>query len=155
MLWEDLKESLIFLDTEETCKKEILERMGGALIREGYAKDTYIRALLQREKDFPTGLDIQGIGVAIPHTEPCHVKKEGMALAVLKNPVTFRHMEDEKLKVDVRLIFMLAVLNPKTHLKHLQCVLNMIQDAKVLGQLLTAKGPEDIIRIIKTKEEMS
>ena len=77
-----------------------------------------------------------------------------MALAVLKEPVIFRHMEDEGLPVAVRLIFMLAVLNPEAHLKRLQCVLNIIQDARVLGQLLAAEGQKDIIRIIKTKEEM-
>lgn len=154
MLWEELKESLIFLHGEETCEEEILKKMGHTMICEGYARDTYVQALLRREKNFPTGLDIHGIGVAIPHTEPCHVKKEGVALAVLKEPVIFRHMEDEGLSVAVRLIFMLAVLNPEAHLKRLQCVLNIIQDARVLGQLLAAEGQKDIIRIIKTKEEM-
>ncbi len=153
MLWEELKESLIFLNGEEKCEKDILKKMGGALICEGYAKDTYVQALLLREKRFPTGLDINGIGVAIPHTDPRHVKKEGVALAILKKPVTFRHMEDEGVRVSVRLIFMLAVLNPEAHLNHLQCVLNIIQDTEVLVQLLTAGGQKDIIQIIKTKEE--
>lgn len=154
MLWEELKESLIFLNVQEKCGKDILKKMGDAMIREGYAKDTYVQALLQREEKFPTGLDIHGIGVAIPHTDPCHVKKEGVALAVLKEPVTFRHMEDEGLQVAVRLIFMLAVLNPEAHFKRLQCVLNIIQNAEVLGQLLVSKGQKDIIRIIKMKEEI-
>lgn len=153
MLWEELKESLIFLNGEEKCENDILKKMGGALICEGYAKDTYVQALLLREKRFPTGLDIHGIGVAIPHTDPIHVKKEGVALAVLKEPVVFRHMEDKRVRVSVRLIFMLAVLNPEAHLTRLQCVLKIIQDAEVLGQLLAAKGQKDIIRIIKAKED--
>lgn len=155
MLWEELKEPLIFLNMKETCGQDILKKMGTAMIHEGYAKDTYVQALLQREKNFPTGLDIHGIGVAIPHTDPCHVKKEGVALAVLKDPVIFRHMEDERVQVAVRVIFMLAVLNPETHLKHLQCVLKMIQDAELLGQLLESKGQKDIIRVIKRKEEVT
>ena len=153
MLWEELKESLIFLNREEKCEKDILKKMGGALVSEGYAKDTYVQALLRREQDFPTGLDIHGIGIAIPHTDPCHVKKEGAALAVMKEPITFRHMEDEGVQVAVRLIFMLAVSDPEIHLKRLQCVLNVIQDAEALGQLLTARDKKDIIRIIKTKED--
>lgn len=153
MLWEELKESLIFLNSDEKCKKDILKKMGEALISEGYAQTTYIQALLRREQSFPTGLDIQGIGVAIPHTDPRHVKKEGAALAVLKEPVTFRHMEDEGIQVAVRLIFMLTVLDPEAHLKRLQCVLSIIQDAEVLRKLLTVREKKDIIRIIKTKEE--
>lgn len=153
MLWEELKESLIFLNSDETCRKEILKKMGDALTGEGYAQTTYVQALLQREQSFPTGLDIQGIGVAIPHTDPRHVKKEGVALAVLKEPVMFRHMEDEGIQVAVRLIFMLTVLDPEAHLKRLQCVLSIIQDTEVLRQLLTAQGKEDVIRIIQAKEE--
>lgn len=153
MLWEELKESLIFLNNDEKCKKDILKKMGEALISEGYAQTTYVQALLRREQSFPTGLDIQGIGVAIPHTDPRHVKREGVALAVLKEPITFRHMEDEGIQVAVRLIFMLTVLDPEAHLKRLQCVLSIIQDAEVLRKLLTAREKKDIIRIIKTKEE--
>ena len=153
MLWEELKESLIFLNIKEKCSKNILKTMGTAMISEGYARDTYVPALLQREEKFPTGLDIQGIGIAIPHTEPNYVRKEGVALATLREPVMFRHMEDESLPVKVRLIFMLAVCNPQAHLKRLQCVLNIIQDVEILQKLLFAKEKEDIIQIIKKKEE--
>lgn len=154
MLWEELRESLIFLDTEEMPDRDgILNKMGNALVREGYVKDTYRKALIQREKQFPTGLDIYGIGVAIPHTDSCHVNKAGTALGILKNPVLFRHMEDESIIVKVRVIFMLAVLRPEPHLERLNSVLNIIQDVGVLERLLSADQRKDVIRIIKAKEE--
>lgn len=153
MIWRELKESLIFLELEETDYKAVLQRMGTSMIREGYARDTYVQALLERERTFPTGLDIHGIGVAIPHTDVCHVKKEGIALAVLKKPVVFRQMGDESIQVPVRFIFMLAVLNPDGHLQRLQSVLDIIQDAGLLEQLFNARECGDIIRMIREKEE--
>lgn len=155
MLWEELKESLIFLNIEETCNKEnILRKMGNALIREGYAKETYTQALIRREEKFPTGLDIQGIGVALPHTDPCHVNKDGIAVAVLERPAVFQHMEDENMQVEVRLVIMLAVLRTEFHLKRLQSVLNIIQDVKILEELLTAADQKEVIQIIRSKEEL-
>lgn len=154
MLWEELRESLIFLDMKEMQDRDrILNEMGNILIREGYVKDTYVKALIQREKQFPTGLDIYGIGVAIPHTDSCHVNKAGTAIAILKKPVIFHHMEDESIMVKVRVIFMLAVIKPEAHLERLNSILKIIQDVGVLEQLLSAAERKDVIQIIKAKEE--
>lgn len=149
---EEWKESLVFLDLKETCETDILKKMAEAMVREGYARDTYVEALLQREKSFPTGLDIHGIGIAIPHTDPCHVRKEGIALAVLKEPVIFGSMEDDRRTVAVRLIFMLAVLEAEVHLERLQSILNIIQDAEVLAQLLAARDQKQILQIIREED---
>lgn len=153
MIWQELKNALIFFDLKENKAEDVLKTMGNAMILEGCAKPTYVRALIERERKFPTGLDIQGIGIAIPHTDACHVKQEGIALAVLKDPVAFYQMGEESTQVQVRLIFMLAVWKPNAHLKRLQNILDIIQDVTVLEQLLNAKESGEIIQIIKKKEE--
>lgn len=153
MIWEEMKESLIFLNLEDAYSGEVLKTVGTALIREGYAKSTYVNGLIEREKKFPTGLNIGGIGIAIPHTEACYVEKDGMALAVLKTPVKFFQMGTDDENIDVRLVFMLAIKDPDKHLKRLQRILDLIQDSSVLEQLLDAKDEKTIIRIIRKKEE--
>lgn len=152
MIWEEMKESLIFLKLDAASSEEVLTRLGRALISEGYAEETYAEALLEREKNFPTGLSIGGIGIAIPHTEVCHVKKEGMALAVLETPVKFCQMGTEREYIDVRLVFMLAVKEPGRHFDRLQRILGLIQDRNALEQLLKAKDEKEIIQIIRKKE---
>lgn len=153
MIWEEMKESLIFTGLRETDAEAVMTIVGKAMIREGYAKDSFVQALLDREKEFPTGLDIRGIGVAIPHTDACHVKQEGIALAVLKDPVSFRLMGEENSKIAVRLIFVLTLLHPHSHVERLQNLLNIIQDAAVLEQLLYAEEKGEIIQIIRRKED--
>ena len=40
MIWEELKESLIFIDLQVDTYEDVFEKMGGELIRQGYAKDS-------------------------------------------------------------------------------------------------------------------
>lgn len=70
--------------------KEVLKQMASALQEEGYVKETFSDAIIQREISFPTGLPMGGINVAIPHTDPEHVNKAGFCLGILDKPVTFK-----------------------------------------------------------------
>ena len=152
MIWEELKESLIMTEVKASSSQEVFQQMGGALTREGYTKDSYVAALSEREKGFPTGLDINGIGVAIPHTDVSHVNKSGIAIGVLKEPVLFVQMATDDEVVKVKLVFMLSVVNPEAHLEELKQILAIIQDTDVLSKLTEAKEKQQIINIIKEKE---
>lgn len=153
MIWEELKTKLIFIDLDAKDTKEVFEQVGGAFIKEGYAKETYIQGLIDREAEFPTGLDIDGFGVAIPHTPVEHVNKTGTAIAVLRNPVTFHEMGgDDEDTVEARLIIMFCVDQPSAHIDKLQRTITIIQDKEVLGKIEKAKEPQEIINIIKDKE---
>lgn len=155
MIWEELNKQLIFIELEAENCEDVLDQVGGALIKEGYCKNTYKEALKIREAEYPTGLDIDGIGVAIPHTDISHVEKQGIAIAVLKNPVTFVQMGTDDETTEVRLVFMLAVKEPKTQIDRLQTILGIIQDKDILKKLLEVKDTEEIIEIIKEKEKLS
>ncbi len=154
MIWEELRDSLIVPELKAKSYEEIMEQLGSALIQEGYAKESYVNALIKREQEFPTGLDIGGVGVAIPHTDISHVKKEGIAIGVLKQPVSFIQMGTDDETVDVRLVFMLAVVNPNAHIDQLQRILSIIQDTDVLKKLLSVKETNKIIEIIREKERL-
>ena len=152
MIWEELKDSLIMTELDAGSREDVMRQLGGALIREGYAKPTYIDALNIREREFPTGLDVNGVGVAIPHTDVSHVNRAGIAIGVLKNPVTFTQMGTEDEKVQVQLIFMLAVVDPNKHIDELQRIVAIIQDTAVLGRILEGKNAGEITEIIREKE---
>ncbi len=152
MIWEELDRSLIVTGMKAESSDDVMKGLGGLLVRHGYTKETYPEALITREKDFPTGLDVDGVGVAIPHTDVSHVNKVGTAIAVLDHPVTFVQMGTDDETVGVSLVFMLAVVNPTAHIDQLQRIVEIIQDKEVLKQLMEAKEAEKIIEIIKEKE---
>ena len=152
MIWEELNKSVIVPDLEAETWEDVMKNLGQKLIDAGYSKESYVDALIAREKDFPTGLDIGGLGVAIPHTDVSHVNKAGIAIGVLKEPVTFIQMGTDDEEVGVKLIFMLAVTDPNAHIDELQRIIEIIQDKGVLEKLFTVTDKETIIEVIKEKE---
>ena len=153
MIWQELNEALVLPGIDAPSSDEVMRKVGGAFIRDGYAKDSYVDALIAREKDFPTGLDIDGVGVAIPHTDVSHVIRQGVAIATLREPATFVQMGTDDETVGVSLVFMLCVIEPNEHLEQLKKIIAIIQDKKVLTAILGCKDPQSIIEIIKNKEE--
>ena len=152
MVWEQLTENLIFPELEVKNSSEIMEKMGAAFIREGLCKESYINALINRESEFPTGIDIDGFGIAIPHTDVSHVNESGIGIATLRKPVKFIQMGTDDEEVETRVVVMLAVDNPQKHLSTLQSILEVLQDKNVLYQLSNAKEKKEVIEIIKNKE---
>ena len=152
MVWEQLKENLIFPELEVKDSSEIMEKMGNLFIKEGLCKESYINALIRRESEFPTGIDVDGFGIAIPHTDVSHVNEAGIGIATLKEPIKFIQMGTDDEEVDTKVVVMLAVDDPKKHLSTLQSILEILQDKNVLFRLSNAKNKQDVIEIIKNKE---
>lgn len=152
MVWEELSEARVVPSLEASSMEEVMEGLGTVMIDRGYAKDTYVDALVERERNFPTGLDINGVGVAIPHTDVSHVLKEGMAIGKLSKPVQFTLMGTDDETTDVSLVFMLSVKDPQEHLVQLQRILEIIQDNEVLKRIMNCDNAEAIINVIKEKE---
>jgi len=152
MIWETLNPNMILTDLDAADKNDVFRQLGSTAIREGYAKDSYVDALIEREANFPTALDIDGFGVAIPHTSVDHVLKPGTGIGVLKNPVTFVQMGTDDEYIDVKLIVMLCVVDPDKHLDELQRILAILQDKAVLEKLQNTHDKQEVIDIIKEKE---
>ena len=152
MIWEDMNTDLIHLNVEAESTDDVFEKLGSAFIEGGFSKESYVDALKEREADFPTGLDIGGFGIAIPHTEASHVLKEAEGIMTLKEPVTFIQMGSNDIKVNVKVVMMLAIENPQQHIKKLQRILLIVQDTSVLEKIYNASTKDEVIQIIKEKE---
>ena len=74
----------------------------------GDVVDGYAAACEEREQLYPTGLQLETTGVALPHADSHYVKRSAIAVATLLEPVTFRKMGDPAQDVSVRAVFMLA-----------------------------------------------
>src|SRR5699024_9737521 len=98
-----ITKNLIFLDVEITEQKELLEYMAKCLHESGNVNEIFIKEVVNREQKFPTGLQIEDIGVAIPHSDIEHVNNPAVAMAVLKEPVGFYSMENSEKIVAVNI----------------------------------------------------
>ena len=148
MIWEELRDDLIFYDLQAVDYKEVLQSMGDAMIQAGYGEEGFTEAVLEREKDYPTGLDIDGIGA-----DADHVKKEGIAISILKDPVEFGAMGEQKSMISVKIVIMFTVAGSGKQIDRLLQILNVLRDEEILKGLLSAQSKEEIRTAIQKREQ--
>jgi PTS system galactitol-specific IIA component len=121
------------------------------MVETGLCWPTYPGALCVREKESPTGLDMGGFGVAIPHTDASHVRYPGIAIAVPRVPVTFTHMGSDD-PVEARIVCAIAIDEPGAHLDFVEALLALMRDTETLVNLAAARTPGELMEIIRAKE---
>lgn len=91
-------------------QEQLFDQVANLLEEKKVVTDTYRSALIEREKMFPTGLDMEFLGkdlpnVAIPHTDTIHNLTENVVVVRLAKPVTFHNMIAPDKEVEVSLLF--------------------------------------------------
>ncbi len=135
---------LIAVDVEAKSAEEAIRKVGALLEKGGYVKDTYVDAVAKRETEFPTGLILKDIQVAMPHTAGVHVNKPAVCIAKLAQPVRFAHMGDPDTPVDATLLFMMAIKNPDEQVETLQAVMGVFTNAEAVAALKAAKTEDEL-----------
>ncbi|MCC0634366.1 MULTISPECIES: PTS sugar transporter subunit IIA [unclassified Clostridioides] len=139
---------LISLGLEANDYESIIRELGNKMYQKKYVKNTYINAVLEREKTLPTGLNIGEMCVAIPHTDSQHVNESNVAVGILKNPVKFNSMIDPTDNLDVELVFLLAVKNPDSQVKLLKDLMSVFQNIKLLRDIKNASTKEEVAELL-------
>lgn len=128
---------------------DVISHLGNLLLKAGYVRPSFIEATLTREKELPTGLPLNGaVNAAIPHTDVDHVLKSGLALATLTRPVVFKNMALPDEPVEVKLVLLLALDQPKTQVEMLKEVASLLQQSELVAQLMEAKDFQDVEKIL-------
>ena len=95
---------------EADNQEQLFDQVATLLEDKKVVTDTYRSALIEREKMFPTGLDMEFLGkdlpnVAIPHTDTIHNLTENVVVVRLAKPITFHNMIAPDKEVEVSLLF--------------------------------------------------
>jgi PTS system galactitol-specific IIA component len=137
-------ENLVVPNLVATSDSQAITVLGGLLQERGYVRDTFVDAVLDREKTFATGLPTPEIQVAIPHADPEHVIRQAIAIGVLAEPVAFGEMGDPESTVDVRIVCMLAVSQSEVLVSLLRNLVGMLQDPELLRRIVGLKEAGEI-----------
>jgi PTS system galactitol-specific IIA component len=138
---------IILFDKEAATNKEALSILADSLREAGCVSDAFKSAILERESNFPTALQTETIGVAIPHTDADKVIIPQIGFMRLKHSVKFLQMGDNS-DVQVKLIFMLALKKSDDQLKMLQTLMGLFQDKDTLTRLETVTDKNEFIKIM-------
>ncbi|MBR0598253.1 PTS sugar transporter subunit IIA [Sinanaerobacter chloroacetimidivorans] len=139
---ELIRSSISAVDSED-----VIRQVGKALFDNGFVKETYVDAVAEREKIYPTGLQLKGIAVAMPHTDSAHVNKPAICVAKLEKPVVFAHMGDPDTLVEAEIIFMMAIRSPDEQIDNLKSVLKVFTSEEATNEFRNAKDDQELFEI--------
>jgi PTS system galactitol-specific IIA component len=142
-------EEIAFFNQSCSSKEEALKKLADDFLAKGLVKDTFFQAVIDREKDYPTGLSINGIGVAIPHTDGIHIIKPQIGFMSLKEPVIFKDMVDANHEIEVSTIFMLGLLKSEQQVDMLQKLVELFQDEVLFKKVIACKNIDEFNDIMK------
>ena len=105
------------------------------------AADEVLQAILERERQFPTGI---GYGVAVPHGKTPALANLVVVAGTTPAPVPYETVDGEP----VRLFFLLAGPESQAgaHVKALSRISRLVRREPVRARLLAAPTPEEFYR---------
>ncbi|WP_312092962.1 PTS sugar transporter subunit IIA [Niallia sp.] len=130
-----IKEELIFTNLEAKTSQELFYIIGNQLISLDYVKPTFIQAIIEREKEYPTGLALETFHVAIPHTDPVHITKPFVAVAKNQYKLPFIHMGTDDNVIDIDCFFILGITNPNGQITLLQTLMERFNNPSFVENL--------------------
>ncbi len=141
-LSELLSPARIRVPLKATDKEGVLRELV-ALVGNGGLSDEVLGAILERERQFPTGI---GYGVAVPHGKTPALAALVVVAGTTPAPVAYETIDGEP----VRVFFLLA--GPESaagaHVKALSRISRLVRREPVRDRLLGAKTPEEFYRAV-------
>ena len=141
-------QKVMVLDIQADTSDDALNQLSQRLLENGYVKESFAQAIIDRELEFSTGLPGVGRGVAIPHADPHHVNRSIMAVGILRKPVPFKMMGNHDEIIEVEVMFMLALKESHSHMSVLQSLMDVIQNEALLTQIKEAATPEALYQLM-------
>src|SRR5205814_9390128 len=106
-------------------------------------RDDVLEAILERERQFPTGI---GYGVAVPHGKTPALSSLVVVAGTTPAPVPYETIDGEP----VRLFFLLV--GPESaagaHVKALSRISRLVRREPARGKVLDARTPEEFYRVL-------
>ena len=130
-------------------KEEALKMLADEFMNSGVAKDSFFEGIITREKNFATGLSLDNMCVAIPHTDPEHVNRTQIGFMSLEEPVEFVEMGTDDKLIPVTMMFMMALKEAHQQLDMLMKLMDVFQNNDLMERFAKADTYEDYYELIK------
>lgn len=139
-----LTKDTIKLNVEAKDWEEAVKIGGELLEKSGVVESRYIEAMIETVKDMGPYIVIAP-GVAMPHARPnAGVKKVGMSLITLKNPINFGNKDNDPVKIVVSF----AAVDNTQHLEALRQLVEVLANNELLKKIMDAKSEEEVVELI-------
>lgn len=124
-----------------TSYDDVLVHIYNKLHSEGIVKESWLEAMREREANYPTGIELEGYSIAIPHCSSEHANHP--AICIIRTPDAIKvNQADGDDELSVKLIISLVVTDPSDQLKLLKSLFSNIQIEDFYHQLLELPADE-------------
>jgi PTS system ascorbate-specific IIA component len=113
---------------------------GRALTRSGATRSEYADRMIAVIEEFGAYV-VVAPGLALAHARPgVDVRREGLAVVTLAEPVAFGHPHNDP----VRVVVGLAVASAEEHVASVARLANAFNDAGIVGRIARASNPAEV-----------
>ena len=126
---------------------EAIRLLCGRAMENACIEPEFMTAILEREKEFPTGLPT-AVPVAIPHIHDGCLRSFFSA-AVLREPVAFCSMGDPDETIETRMVFLFGLTDPSYQTDVLKKFCSIFQDEETMGRRQEMEDPEKLMQELR------
>ena len=143
-----LSEELIF-DHLKGNFEEIMKVVVDYLYKHKIVKETYYDSLMQREKEYPTGLECMSGNIAIPHTYSEHCNRSALVIIRPDEEVMFTKMDDHSERIACKLIILMVINDAEQQLTMLRKLMTLLQSAEEYEVLVSEPSHKRVVEVLK------
>ena len=145
MILDLLKKDNIEIKASAEDWKEVVEKAGQLLKKAGYVEEKYIQAM--KDSIIENGpYVVIGKGVALLHARPEDgVKKLGMSLLTLDQPIEFGNENNDPVKI----AFAFCAEDNKKHVKAIADLSLVLMEENAVNQIAEMESISDILKYIE------
>ncbi|UXR76980.1 MULTISPECIES: PTS sugar transporter subunit IIA [unclassified Staphylococcus] len=152
--------TLFFEDTVYISDKKsqagVFEEVYEDLLQKNLVTEAFLPNILEREKNYPTGLDLSPVShelpnIAIPHTESTYVKTSRIIPIKLKHPLTFHNMIAPDATLTVTFLFMILNENGEAQAGMLAQIMDFINstDKEAFNTFFDSENTQTIYQFLE------
>lgn len=143
-------EETVFVSNQPS-QKGVFREVYDDLLKKKLVTVDFFEHLIEREENYPTGLDLTLIdqklpNIAIPHTESDYVNTTRIIPIKLTHPISFNNMIQPKTELEVSFLFMILNKDGETQSNLLATIMDFINalDQSTLLHFFQLNDPKEI-----------
>lgn len=140
-----VQERCILMDVDAQDWESAVSMSAHPLVEERYIEQRYVQAMIDNIREMGPYIVIAP-GIAMPHSLPKDgVLKSCISFAVLKNPVSFGHEQNDP----VRIVICIGTKDGQQHMQSISELIYLMSDVEVVERICAAKSTAEIMNIIR------
>lgn len=143
------------LKSDAKTQEAVLKEVGDYLFEKNVVTADFIPAIIEREREYPTGIDLTPIAddlpsIAVPHTDTEYCKTKMIVFVKLKESVLFYNMIKPKEPLTVRYLFLIINNEKKKQTNILSELMEFMTANDNMYQLGQLDSTEELYEFLKT-----